>query len=61
MKLPVLSTIVEQVIFGLLALTVRLNDTYSTGRLHPGLPINLHWQGFHCPAVESLFNLITLP
>lgn len=43
----------QHVIFCLLAQNVMLNDTHGTRRLHPGLPINLHGQGFHCPAGES--------
>lgn len=38
------------------------NDTYSTRRLHPGLPIDLHGQGFDCPAQreERKWDLIIL-
>lgn len=51
-------TILQHVIFCLLALNVMLNDTYSTRRLHPGLPINLHGQGFHCPAEKKSYLII---
>lgn len=46
-------TILQHVIFCLLTLNMMLNDTYSTRRLHPGLPINLHGQGFCCPAEKK--------
>lgn len=50
--------ILQHAIFCLLALNVMLNDTYGTRRLHPGLPINLHGQGFHCPAEKKSYLII---